>query len=74
LYITLATPASGFLSFASAMWWRIRTIGTAHMLHSSQGLQLCSGHLHNAWWCLCLSSADSHMPHSHLCLALRFCH
>jgi len=44
------------------------------MLHSSQGLQLCSSRLHNAWRCLCLSSADSHMPHSHLCLALRFCH
>jgi hypothetical protein len=45
-----------------------------HMLHSSQGLQLCSSHLHKAWQCLCLSSADSHMLHSHLCLALRFCH
>jgi len=42
------------------------------MLHSSQGLQLCSSCVHNAWRCLCLSSADSHMSHSHLCLALRF--
>jgi len=42
------------------------------MLHSSQGLQLCTSHVHNAWQCLCLSWADSHMPHSHLCLALTF--
>jgi hypothetical protein len=47
---------------------------TTRMLHSSQGLQLCSSLLYTAWRCLCLSSADSHMPHSHLCLALRFCH
>ena len=73
-YVTLATPASGFLYFEPGMWWRIRTIRMTRMLHSSQGLQLCSSHLHNAWRCLCLSSADSHMLHSHLCLALRFCH
>ena len=72
LYITLAALVSGFLYFASGMWWRICTIRTTRMLHSSQGLQLCSSRLHNAWRCLCLSSADSHMPHSHLCLALRF--
>ena len=44
------------------------------MLHSLQGLQLCSSRLHNASQCLCLSSADSHMPHSHLCVALKFCY
>jgi len=38
------------------------------------GLQLWSSRLYNAWWCLYLSSAGSHMPHSHSCLALRFCH
>jgi len=41
------------------------------MLHSSQGLQFCSSRLHNAWRCLCLSSADSHMLQSPLYLALR---
>jgi hypothetical protein len=74
LYIALAALASGFLSFTSRMCWRIRTIRTTCMLHSSQGLQLCSSCLHSAWRCLCLSSADSYMPHSDLCLALRFCH
>jgi len=56
------------------MRWRIRTTRTTGMLHCSQGLQLCSSCLHNAWRCLCLSLANSHIPHSHLCLALRFCH
>jgi hypothetical protein len=37
LYITLTTPASGLLYFVSRMWWRIRTITTTRMLHSSQG-------------------------------------
>jgi len=46
----------------------IRTIRTTHVLHSSQGLQLCCSRLHNAWRCLCLSSADSHI------LALRYCY
>jgi len=38
-------------------WWRIRTIRTTHVLHSSQWLQLCWSRLHNAWllweccWC-----------------------
>ena len=39
----------------------IRTIRTTRVLHSSQGLQLCCRQLHNAWWCLCHSSADSHI-------------
>ena len=63
-----------FLYFAPGMRWRIRTIRTIRVLHTSQGLQLCCSHLHNAWRCLCLSSANSHMRHSDLCLALRFCH
>jgi len=52
----------------------IRTIRMTPVLHSSQGLQLCCSRLHNAWRCLCLSSADSHILHSHLYLALSFCH
>jgi len=44
----------------------IRTIRTTRVLHSSQGLQLSCSRLHNAWRCLCLSSADSHiLPHRH---------
>ena len=39
----------------------IRTIRTTHVLHSLQGLQLCCSHSHHAWWCLCLSLADSHI-------------
>ena len=74
LYITLAAPASGFHYFASGMWWHIHTIRTTRTLHSSQGLQLCSSRLQNAWRCLCLYSADSHIPHCHLCWAVRFCH
>jgi len=62
------------LYFVSGRQWRIHTIRTTRVLNSSQGLKFWSGRLRNAWWCLCLSSADSHMPHSHLCLALRFCH
>ena len=60
--------------FAPGMQWHIPTITMTHMLHSSQGLQLCCSHLHNAWQCLCISSADSYMLHLHLCLALRFYH
>jgi len=57
------------------MGWRIGTIRTTHVLHSSQGLQLYDSRLHNAWRCVCLFSANSHMPHSpHVCLALRFLH
>jgi len=41
LYMTLAAPASGFLYFESGMWWRICTIRTTRMLHSSQHLR-CS--------------------------------
>jgi hypothetical protein len=45
----------------------IRTIRTTHVLHSSQGLQLCCSCSHNSWRCICLSSADSHI------LPLRYC-
>jgi len=45
----------------------IRTIRTTRVLHSSQGQQLCCSLSHNAWWCLCLSSRDSHI------LPLRYC-
>jgi len=45
----------------------ILTIRSTCVLHSSQGLQLCCSCLHNAWRCLCLSSADSHI------LPLRYC-
>jgi len=62
------------LYIAPRMRWRIYTIRTTGVLHSSQWLQLCCSRLHNAWRCLCLSSANSHMPHSHSCLPLRFCH
>jgi hypothetical protein len=51
LYIMLAALASGFLYFASGMWWRIRTIRMTRMIHSSQGLQLFSIHLRNTWRC-----------------------
>ena len=37
------------------------------MLHSLQGLQLGCSCLHNAWQCLCLSSADSHIVPLHYC-------
>jgi len=56
------------------MWWRTRTIRTTCMLHSLQRLQLCTSGLHNVWRCLCVSSGDSHMQHSHWCLALSVCH
>jgi len=46
----------------------IRTIRTTRVLHSSQGLQLCCSCSHNAWWCLCLSSANSHI------LPLSYCY
>jgi len=46
----------------------IRTIRTTCVLHSLQGLQLCCSCLHNAWRCVCLSSADSHI------LPLRYCY
>jgi hypothetical protein len=46
----------------------IRTIITTRVLHSSQGLQLCCIRSHNAWQCICLSSADSHI------LPLRYCY
>jgi len=46
----------------------IRTISTTSVLQSSQGLQLCCSRLHNAWKCLCLSLADSHI------LPLRYCY
>jgi len=50
--------------FAPGLWWRIHTIRTTCVLHSSQGLLLCCSHLYNVWWCLCLFSADSHIvPH-----------
>jgi len=51
LYITswtLTVRASRFVCFASGMWRRIRTIRTAHLLHSSQGLLLRCSHLPNA--------------------------
>jgi len=54
--------------FAPGMWWHIRTIRMTCVLHSSQGLQLCCSHSQNALWCLCLSSADSHI------LPLRNCY
>jgi len=50
LYITLWTITlskeivalvSQFIHFASGMLWRIRTIGTSRVFHSSHGLQLC---------------------------------
>ena len=74
VYVTLAAPASRFIYFPSGMWWHICTIRTTGMLHSSSGLQLCSSRLHNAYRCVFLSSADSHITLSHLCLALTFCH
>jgi hypothetical protein len=46
----------------------IHTIRTSRVLHSSQGLQLCWCHSHQAWRCLCLSSPDSHI------LPLRYCY
>jgi len=46
----------------------IRTVRTTRVLHSSQGLQLCCSGSHNAWQCLWLSSAHSHI------LPLRYCY
>ena len=60
--------------FAPRIRWHIRTIRSTRVLPSSQGLQLCCSRWHDAWRCLCFASADSHMPHSHLCLAWGFCH
>jgi len=62
------------LYFRPGMRWRIHTICKTHVFHCLQWLQLCCSRLHNAWRCLCLSLGDSHMPYSHLCLALRFCY
>jgi len=50
------------------MWWRIHAIRTPHLLHSLQGLQLCSGCLDNTWRCWCLSPAGCHI------LPLRCCY
>ena len=46
----------------------ICTIRTTRVLHSSQGPQLCCSRSHNAWRCLCFSSADSHI------LSLCYCY
>jgi len=46
----------------------ICSIRTTHVLHSSQGLHLDCSRLHNAWRCLCLALADSHI------LPLRYCY
>ena len=46
----------------------IRTIRTTRVLHSSQGLQLCCSRSYNAWRCLWLSSANSHI------VRLRYCY
>jgi len=40
-----------FHAYSSTLWWRLRTIRRTRVLHSSQGLQLCSSRLHNAWQC-----------------------
>ena len=55
LRVTLRTH---LLYFAPAMWWRLCTITMTCVVPSSQGLQLCCSHLHNAWWCICLSPAE----------------
>jgi len=44
----IATPVTQFLDCASGMSWRICTIRTTHVLHSSQGLQLRCSRLPNA--------------------------
>jgi len=46
------------LYFGRGLWWRVHTFKTTHVFQSSQGLQYCSSHLHNAWWSLCLAQAD----------------
>jgi hypothetical protein len=66
---------SYLLCFAPELWLRIHNIRMTRVLHSSQWLQWCCCHLHQAWRCLCLSLADSHMAHSpHISFASRFCH
>jgi len=46
--------------FVPRMWWRIHTIRMTRVLHSSQELQLCCSHWHNAWQCLWLAPAKCH--------------
>ena len=43
---------SHYIRTSLTLWWRIRTIRTTCVIHSSQGLQLC---------CSCLSSYSSRM-------------
>ena len=46
----------------------IHTIRMTCVLYSSQRLSLCCRRSHNAWRCICLSSADSHI------VPLRYCY
>jgi len=38
-------------TYSFTLWSRLRAIRRTRVLHSSQGLQLCSSRLHNAWQC-----------------------
>jgi len=38
-------------TYSFTLWWCLRTIRRTRVLHSSEGLQLCSSRLHNAWQC-----------------------
>jgi hypothetical protein len=55
------------LYFVPERRWRIRTIRTTRILHSSQGLQLYCSRLHNAWWCFYLALAEYHISPLHYC-------
>jgi len=49
------------LYVAPSMEWRIRSIRTTCVLHSSQGLPLCRSHSHNALRCRSLAPAMYHI-------------
>jgi len=57
--IAQATGRLAYLPPLGCTWYTHHQNDTCVTLFT--GLQLCCSRLHNAWWCLCLSSADSHI-------------
>ena len=57
-YSSLMRPLA-LHTYSLTLWWRVRTIRKTCVLHSSQGLQLCWSHLHNAWRCQIIATNSS---------------
>ena len=66
LPVTQATGRVAYLPPLLCAWYTHHQNDTCVTLLA--GLQLCCSHSHNAWRCLCLSSANSHI------LPLRYCY